>query len=139
MAKALQLAETKREEEAKRLAELQQFALELMQKEFPAVHLNGPELGTRRTPANLHFSFGELDGESLLIRLDLEGIAVSLGSACSSGMLDPSHVLSAIGGAPAEARSGVRITMGRQTQKEDLEQAIPMIIKVVKELKEREF
>jgi len=140
MATALQIAENKRAKEFERLFELQKFGLECMKKEYPQAELHGPEIGTERTPANLHFSFGELDGESLLIRLDLEGVAISLGSACSSGMLDPSHVLKAIGVPSREVRSGLRITMGRSTTKDDLKKAIPLIVKVVQELKkEQEF
>ena len=140
MAKALQIAEEKREEEHSRLQDLQKFGYELMKREFPEVRLNGPELGEKRTPSNLHFSFGEMDGESLLIRLDLHGIAASLGSACSSGMFDPSHVLKAIGLSFEEARSGLRLTMGRVTTKEHLKIAIPLIAKTVRELrKEQEF
>ncbi len=140
MAKALQIAEEKREKESVRLRELQEFGLKLMQKEFSEIKLNGPELGDKRTPTNLHFGFGELDGESLLIRLDLEGLACSLGSACSSGMLDPSHVLKAIGVSSEEARSGLRLTTGRSTKKSDFEKVIPMIVKTVKQLQnEQEF
>jgi cysteine desulfurase len=140
MAKALIKAEKIRTEEVARLRALQEYGLELMQKEYPQVEWNGPAIGSHRSPANLHFGFGELDGESLLIRLDLNGIAASLGSACSSGVLDPSHVLSAIGVPPEKARSGLRLTLGRHTTKEELTTAIPLIANVVRELqKEQEF
>ncbi|MBI5413927.1 cysteine desulfurase [Candidatus Peregrinibacteria bacterium] len=140
MAMSLQIAEEMREKEYDRLQKLQIFGYELMKREMPKVKLNGPEIGEKRSPANLHFSFGELDGESLLIRLDLNGVAASLGSACTSGMIDPSHVLTAIGLSHEDARSGLRLTMGRGTTKKDLEKAILLIAQIVKTLrKEQEF
>lgn len=140
MARALEIAEEKRISESERLRELQYFGYQLMQSHFPDVRLNGPPIGDMRTPNNLHFSFGELDGESLLIRLDLNGIAASLGSACTSGVLDPSHVLKAIGLPFAQARSGLRLTMGRSTTKQTLERAIPLIAQTVRDIQqEQEF
>jgi cysteine desulfurase len=134
MAKALEKSELLRESEASRLRNLQSEGKELLLL-IPGSKWNGPDIGDFRTPANLHVSFGEIDGESLLIRLDLEGVAVSLGSACSSGLLSPSHVLLAIGCSEEDTRSGIRITMGRSTTEENLKKAIEKIALVVEDLR----
>lgn len=134
MAKALEKAELLREEEFSRLRELQKKGKDLLLS-IPESKWNGAEIGDLRSPSNLHISFGEIDGESLLMRLDLEGIAVSLGSACSSGLLTPSHVLLAIGRSEEDAQSGVRITMGRSTTEEMLKKAIEKIAFVVEDLR----
>jgi cysteine desulfurase len=77
-----------------------------------------------RVPNTTNISFEGIEAESLLIALDLEGIAVSTGSACSSGTLEPSHVLRAMGRSEAEARSALRITLGRTSRQADVDALI---------------
>jgi len=137
-AKAMQDAEEKRESEFSRLQELQQKARNFLETEFSensiAYRFNGPEIGEKRGVNNIHFSLPDIDGESLLMRLDLEGVSISLGSACSAGMMAPSHVLTAIGCTEEEAQSGLRITFGRQTSEEILINGLQKIVDAVKVL-----
>ncbi len=88
--------------------------------EIPGSWLNGPQ-GRFRLANNAHFSFEHIEGESLLIHLDLKGIAASTGSACSSKSLEPSHVLTAIGLKPEEAHGSIRFSTGKDNTKEDIE------------------
>ncbi|MCK5711413.1 MAG: aminotransferase class V-fold PLP-dependent enzyme, partial [Hyphomicrobiaceae bacterium] len=86
---------------------------------------------SRRLPNNAHFSFDQVQGESLLMSLDLAGIAASMGSACTSGALEPSHVLRAIGLSDEAAHGVLRVTLGRWTTQEEVEallQKLPEII-----------
>lgn len=99
---------------------------------IPGAHLNGdPE---RRLPNNVNLSFEGTDSQSLVIGLDLEGIAASSGSACASGSLEPSHVLTALGLAPALAAAAVRLTLGRGTTEADVDAALRALRDVVMRL-----
>ncbi len=94
---------------------------------------------TRRLGANLNLAFPGIEGESLLLALDLDGIAVSTGSACSSGSTKPSHVLTAIGRDPETAHSSIRITLGRSTTEEDLQYVTDRLAYHVNRLREFAF
>ena len=83
------------------------------------MQLNGPLSG--RLPGNLNVAIEDVDHETLLIRLDLMGFAVSAGSACSAGSLEPSHVLTAMGQTPEQASTAIRVTLGRFTTEEEVE------------------
>lgn len=115
------------EAEAKRERSLQTYFLEALRHSLPDVYLNGPEPGAERLPGNLNIVFPDISAESLLIRLDMEGICASAGSACTTGALDPSHVLMAIGSDPARAGSSVRFTMGPGTTREELDQTVAIL------------
>ena len=95
MAKALELADRNMEEHNRKLTALRDRTIEEISEKIPFVRLNGHR--EKRLPGNVNFSFEFIEGESLLLMLDLKGIAASSGSACTSGSLDPSHVLLAIG------------------------------------------
>jgi cysteine desulfurase len=97
------------------------------------VRLNGDQ--TRRLPNTLNLSFEFVEGESLLIGLDLAGIAVSSGSACSSGSTEPSHVLLAMGIEPRVCQSAIRMSLGRENTEEDIEYALQVIPEVVGRLR----
>jgi cysteine desulfurase len=99
----------------------------------PAVH--GPESEAVRVPntTNLHFDY--VEGESLVIALDLQGIACSTGSACSSGAVEPSHVLTAIGLSPEQARSSLRFSLGRQNTEEEVDILLRTLPSVVERLR----
>lgn len=126
-------------QESDRLREMQIYGKQEIETHIPQSIWNGPEIGKERSSANLHFSFPHIDGESLLMRLDLAGVSVSLGSACSSGLVSPSHVLTAMGKNDQEARSGLRITTGKMTTLEDFKTAIEIIIKTVQDLEKSSF
>jgi cysteine desulfurase len=89
------------------------------------LRLNGPS--ERRLQNTLNLTFPAVLGESLLIALDLEGIEISMGSACAAGAVEPSHVLLAMGRSPSAARSSVRLSLGWTTTPEEVEQAVKII------------
>jgi len=86
------------------------------------------------TTTNLHFDF--IEGEALVIALDLKGLAVSTGAACSSGALEPSHVLSAMGLAPERARASLRFSLGKQNTADDVDYALSILPETVARLRE---
>jgi cysteine desulfurase len=87
-------------------------------------------------PNNVNFSIKYIEGESLLLNLDLENIAASTGSACSSSSLEPSHVLLALGLSPEVAHSSIRFTLGRYTKKEHIDYVLDVLVKIVKRLRD---
>ncbi len=101
---------------------------------IPSVRVNGDR--ARRVANTTNLTFASAGGEALVIALDLQGIACSTGAACSSGVVEPSHVLLAIGLSPDEARSSVRFSLGSPTTEEDIEQAIAVMPAVVERLRE---
>lgn len=113
-----------REEESLRLSSLRDYAVRRITELIPEAVLNGPRdkdnEGTR-LPGNLHYTFPECEGDSLLFMLDMQGIASSTGSACTAGVPQPSHVLLAMGRDPRTARSVQRFTMGHRTTQEDVD------------------
>lgn len=140
MATALEIAIKDTEKESQRLQSLQQYGKEYIETHLPFAVWNGPEIGDNRSPININFSFSDIDGESMLMRLGLEGVAVSLGSACSAGMMNPSHVITALGRSESEAKSSLRITLGRSTTQKSLREALEKIKEVIQTLRsEREF
>ncbi len=104
------------------LRETRDYFIARILEEIPVARLNGSL--THRLPGNTNFSFSPLNGEALLILLDGKQICVSTGSACSSGSLDPSHVLLALGLSREEALSSLRFTLGEENTREELEQVI---------------
>lgn len=132
-AAAKHAAETMEERTAKE-RELRDYFIDRVQKEIPYVKLNGhPQ---KRLPNNINFSFRFIEGESLLIMLDMKGIAGSSGSACTSGSLDPSHVLLAIGLPHEIAHGSLRLSLGADTTKEDLDYTLEQIKDIVNRLRE---
>jgi len=100
---------------------------------IPHVELNGHP--TKRLPNTLNMSFLYVEGESLLLNLDLEGIAVSSGSACTSGSLDPSHVLLAMGKSPLLAQSALRFSLGWTNTDEDVDYVLEVLPRVIDRLR----
>jgi cysteine desulfurase len=98
------------------------------------VTVNGQ--GAPRAPNTTNLRFDHIDGESLVIALDLKGLAVSTGSACSSGAIEPSHVLIAMGLRPDEARSSIRFSLGKQTTEEDIDFVLALVPETVARLRE---
>ena len=108
-----------REERTRKETELRDYLIERIEKEIPYCRLNGHR--TDRLPNNVNFSFQFIEGESLLIMLDMKGICASSGSACTSGSLDPSHVLLAIGLPHEIAHGSLRMTLSEENTKEEID------------------
>ncbi len=133
LGKALEIAAAEREETAARIRELRDLLIRRILERVPGARLNGhPE---HRLPNNCHFSFTGIESEALLLRLDLAGIAVSGGSACTSGSMEPSHVLRAIGLQEDMLKSGVRLTLGRETTREEIEKTAQVLPEIVEDLR----
>lgn len=114
--------------------ELRDYLIGRVLDEIPYCRLNGHR--TDRLPNNANFSFRFIEGESLLIRLDMKGICASSGSACTSGSLDPSHVLLAIGLPHEIAHGSLRLTLGEETTKEEIDYVVESLKEIVAGLRE---
>ena len=114
--------------------ELRDYLIGRLENEIPHCWLNGHR--TKRLPNNINFSFLFIEGESMLIMLDMKGICASSGSACTSGSLDPSHVLLAIGLKHEEAHGSLRLTLSEETTKEEMDIVAEEVKKVVQRLRD---
>ncbi|MBN1914074.1 MAG: aminotransferase class V-fold PLP-dependent enzyme, partial [Candidatus Omnitrophica bacterium] len=133
LACAIELCRKNMEEEAKFQIALRDRLIKEIEKNIPEVRLNGhPQ---KRLPNNVNFSIKYIEGESILLNLDLLGIAASTGSACTSTSLEPSHVLLAIGLAHEIAHGSLRVTLGRWTKEEDIDYLLERLPEVVKKLR----
>lgn len=132
--KALIKASENREENNKKVTALRDRFIDRVLKEIPYAYLNGPR--ENRLPANADFSFEYIEGESILFSLDLAGIAVSSGSACSSGSLEPSHVLLSIGVEEALAHGSIRFSFGKNNTIEEIDYAVDTLKQAIKKLRE---
>ena len=121
------------EEKAKRETALREYLIEKLMREIPDTKLNGHPV--KRLPGNVNVSFASVEGEAVLIMLDMEGICASSGSACTSGALDPSHVLRAIGLAPELARGSVRLTIGEDNTREEIDEAAEALVRIVRKIR----
>lgn len=133
-AKALQLAQRERKSESKRLSDLRDRLLKGVLNNIPHSLLNGDV--RRRLPNNANISFRGLEGESILFKLDMLNIAVSAGSACSSGSLEPSHVIRALGLSDEWIRSATRFSLGRHTTQSDIDYVLQKLPHAIAELRE---
>lgn len=131
--KAAQEAVDSMKERTAKEAELRDYLIDRVLAEIPYTRLNGHR--TNRLPNNANFSFQFIEGESLLIMLDMEGICGSSGSACTSGSLDPSHVLMAIGLPHEIAHGSLRLTLGADTTKEDIDFVVEKVKGIVAKLR----
>ncbi len=135
LGKAIELATQNIDEYNKKLIELRDRTINEVMEKIPFVRLNGDRY--KRLPGNVNFSFEFIEGESLLLMLDMKGIAASSGSACTSGSLDPSHVLLAIGLPHEIAHGSLRITFGEENTHEDVDyllEILPMIVNRLREM-----
>lgn len=130
---AVKRAVTTMEERTKKEAELRDYLIERVLTEIPYTKLNGHR--ENRLPNNANFSFRFIEGESLLIMLDMKGICGSSGSACTSGSLDPSHVLLAIGLPHEIAHGSLRLTLGEETTKDDIDYVVDSLKEIVQNLR----
>ena len=133
LGKAVELAAATMEERAAKETELRDYAISRIEKEIPYCRLNGERV--KRLPNNINFSFRFIEGESMLIKLDFKGICASSGSACTSGSLDPSHVLLAIGLPHEIAHGSLRMTLGADTTKEEIDYTVDCLKEIVEEIR----
>jgi len=122
------------ESEGSRLTALRNKFIADLLAAIPDIRLNGPA-GAYRLPNNVNISIAGVDGSAVLMNLDRAGIAASSGSACSSGSIEPSHVLTAIGLPPDLAASGIRLTLGRSTTESDLDETVGVLSNIVHRLR----
>lgn len=115
------------------ISKLRDYLIKKVLKEIPEAYLNGSL--EKRSPNNANFRFDNVEGESLIMLLDAEGIAASTGSACSTGSLEPSHVLLALGLKHEQAHGSLRLTLGKETTKKDLDYVVSVLKKVVTKLR----
>ncbi|MQF89467.1 MAG: cysteine desulfurase NifS [SAR202 cluster bacterium] len=131
---ALDAANSAREETSQRCSALRDQIIESVLEQIPGSRLNGH--ATQRLPNNANFSFTGVEGEPILLGLDMAGIAASSGSACSSGSLEPSHVLLALGQSAEIARGSLRLTLGRDNTEEEVEYLLGVLVELVQRLRQ---
>ncbi len=133
-AAAVRRAQRIMEEKARKERELRDYLIGRIESEIPYCRLNGHR--EKRLPGNANISFRFIEGESLLIMLDMRGVCASSGSACTSGSLDPSHVLLAIGLKHEEAHGSLRMTLSEENTKEELDQVVGHLKEIVQRLRD---
>jgi len=131
---ALESANAIREETGQRCSALRDRIIGSVLEQIPGTRLNGH--ATERLPNNANFSFTGVEGEPILLGLDVAGIAASSGSACSSGSLEPSHVLLALGQLAETARGSLRLTLGRDNTDEEVDYLLGVLVDLVQRLRQ---
>lgn len=134
LGKAAEIARNSLAEDAQRVSALRDKLQQGLLHRVPQSRVNGG--GAPRTPNTTNLVFPGVEGEALLIALDLKGLACSTGAACSSGAVEPSHVLTAIGLPPEEARASLRFSLGRHTTSADIDFALNVVPAAVAQLRE---
>ena len=133
LGKACEIAKRDMGKNIEYLRTLRDYFIKLVEEKIDIAMFNGSR--KLRVSGNSNFSFKGIDSQSLLLKLDEKGICVSSGSACSEGNGKPSHVLKAIGLSDEEAKSAIRVTLGEENTKEDIDYLVESIIESVRELK----
>lgn len=131
--KATEIVRQDMNKEVKRLASLRDKLIKGLLERIDHTRLNGHPL--KRLPNNVNISVDFVEGESMILNLDLKGICASTGSACSSSSLEPSHVLSAIGLSPEQAHGSLRFTLGKWTTAEEINQVVEVLPQIVAKLR----
>jgi len=134
LGRAADIAYNNFDQKREKLIKLRDRLIEKIDKEIPECQLNGHR--EKRLPGNVNFSFKYIEGESLLLYLDMEGISASSGSACTSGSLDPSHVLMSIGLPHEIAHGSLRLSLSDYNTEEDVDYTVEKLINVVKRLRQ---
>jgi cysteine desulfurase len=134
LSKALKVADDSRDDTSSHCLGLRTAIIQRVMREIPCVSLNGGI--DNRLPNNINFAFEGVEGEAILLGLDMAGIAASSGSACSSGSLEPSHVLLALGQTAELARSSLRVTLGKQNTMEEINYFIKTLVGIVRNLRQ---
>ncbi len=132
LGKAIELAIENMPEENEKLSNLRGRLIRGIEARIPEVKLNGPKDMSRRLPNNVNFSFIGIEGETLLLDLDMNGIFGSTGSACASASLDPSHVLLSIGLPHETAHGSLRLSLGAKNTEEDIDYVLEVLPKIIK-------
>ena len=133
MGKAVELASQNMESESKKIAQLRDYLIAQVLEKVPYARLNGHR--TNRLPNNANFCFRFIEGEGMLILLDQAGICGSSGSACTSGSLDPSHVLLAIGLPHEIAHGSLRLSLSEKTTKEEIDYTVDKLAQIIERLR----
>ncbi len=133
-AKAMEISVDGMEEKIAYISGMRDYLIQEIEEKIPYIRLNGHR--TQRLPGNVNFSFKYIEGEALLLSLDMKGIAASSGSACTSGSLDPSHVLLAIGLPHEIAHGSLRLTIGEETTMEDINYVVSSLVEIVDRLRQ---
>ena len=133
LGKAIELATAQLADNAARMTALRERLIAGVMERVSGTRLNGHP--TQRLPGNVNLSFEGVEGEALLLRLDLAGVAASSGSACTSGALDPSHVLMALGLTEAQAQGSLRLTLGTDTTAEEIDAVLDRLPPIVADLR----
>ena len=134
MGKAIEIAYRDLEEHTKQIKELRDYYVNQVKDKIPYIRINGDM--KKRLPGNSNISFRFIEGEGLLLNLDLKGVCASSGSACTSGSLDPSHVLLAIGLPHEMAHGSLRISIGKYNTKEEIDYLVENLVEIVSRLRE---
>lgn len=134
LGKAIEIAHNNLNMYNKKILKLRERTINEITKNIPHVRLNGDR--NKRLPGNVNISFEFIEGESLLLMLDMKGIAASSGSACTSGSLDPSHVLLAIGLSHEIAHGSLRLTFGEENTNEDIDYLMEVLPEIVHRLRD---
>jgi cysteine desulfurase len=135
LAKALELATQEFETRNEHVRGLRDYLWQLLPARLPGVRLTGPQDPARRLPNNLSVCVEGVEGESVLIQMDLNGIAASSGSACTTGSLEPSHVLTAMGLQADVARGSLRLTLGKDNTRADIDRLLDTLPVIVEKLR----
>ena len=130
----MEIAYEKLDENNKHIQNLRNYYLEEVRKRIPHIVINGDL--EKRLPGNSNICFRYIEGESLLLNLDLKGICASSGSACTSGSLDPSHVLLAIGLSHEVAHGSLRVSIGKNNTKDDIDYLLDNLVEIVQKLRD---
>jgi len=134
MGKAVEMRALEMDEEARRIAVLRNALKQGIEERIPDVRFNGHPTDTIMSTLNV--SFAGAEGESILLYLDLEGIAVSTGSACASGSLDPSHVLMATKVPVEQAHGSIRMSLGRENTMEDIDYVLDKLPAIISKIRD---
>jgi cysteine desulfurase len=134
LGKAIELATENLAEQSRKISRLRDYFVSEVERRIPEVRFNGSR--TARLPGNANFSFRYIEGESILFRLDLKGIAASSGSACSSHSLEPSRVLLAIGVPVGIAHGSIRFSFGKTNTKKEVDYVLEILEATVRSLRE---
>ncbi len=134
LGKAAELARQRMAKEAERTTKLRDALIAGVESRIADVKLNGDRV--KRLPNNVNFSFEGVEGESMILLMDMNGICVSSGSACTSGSLDPSHVLMALGMRHEQAHGSLRMTLGKDNTEADIEKVLDTLPGIVQRLRE---
>ena len=134
LAKALEIQTKNLDANMKKMTALRDKLIAGVEERIKTVHLNGDR--TKRLPNNVNFGIRYIESESILLMLDLQGVAASSGSACTSGSLDPSHVLLAMGISHEEANGSLRMTLSEFTTEEEIDYVLEILPPIVQRLRD---